>query len=408
MSNYLIEASGISKKYKIGQTESYQTFRDSIVSLMQRPFNKHDSKKPQTKDFWALKNINFKISEGQVFGIVGPNGSGKSTLLKIISRITAPTNGKIVLRGRVGSLLEVGTGFHQELTGRENIYLNGAILGMTRKEIRRKFEEIVAFSGIEQFLDMPVKRYSSGMYVRLAFAVAAHLDPEILLIDEVLSVGDAEFQRKCINKMGGIAKSGRTIIYVSHNLSSVKALCHNGIYLQNGSAKYLGKIDKVIEKYSASASERRNLLRSFDGTLKDVIRIRRININGQYGSVVTVNPESKLHVVIEGLSKQKQPNFRLTLSIFKDDTRLFSIHDVKDYSQDLKAGKFVVTYTIGGNFLRPGRYTLAFGGHRKGGYDYFWGENLANLIVSNVWSEQNEEINVGVVNVPHYIAHRNS
>src|SRR5262249_43592020 len=188
----------------------------------------------EVEEFWALKDVSFEVKRGEVVGIIGRNGAGKSTLLKVLSRVTEPSTGRVTIKGRVASLLEVGTGFHQELTGRENIYLNGAILGMTRAEIRRKFDEIVAFAEVEKFLDTPVKRYSSGMYVRLAFAVAAHLDPEILIVDEVLAVGDAEFQRKCLGKMGEVARGGRTVLFVSHNLPAVTNLCNDLITLAHG------------------------------------------------------------------------------------------------------------------------------------------------------------------------------
>lgn len=204
---------------------------------------------PSTEDFWALKDVSFEVKQGEVVGIIGRNGAGKSTLLKILSRITEPTEGRIRLRGRVASLLEVGTGFHPELTGRENIFLNGAILGMTREEIRRKFDEIVAFAEVEKFLDTPVKRYSSGMYVRLAFAVAAHLEPEILIIDEVLAVGDAQFQKKCLGKMGEVAKGGRTVLFVSHNMAAVMNLCPKALHFESGRLVNSGSTDDIVRSY---------------------------------------------------------------------------------------------------------------------------------------------------------------
>src|SRR5207244_3345082 len=207
---------------------------------------------PASEDFWALKDVSFEVRQGEVIGIIGRNGAGKSTLLKILSRITDPTEGRVTINGRVASLLEVGTGFHPELTGRENIYLNGAILGMTRAEIGRKFDEIVAFAEVEKFLDTPVKRYSSGMYVRLAFAVAAHLEPEILVVDEVLAVGDAEFQKKCLGKMSTVASGGRTVLFVSHNLTAIESLCHSCIALQRGRIFTRGSPTDVLDKYLGS------------------------------------------------------------------------------------------------------------------------------------------------------------
>ena len=223
--------------------------RDVIADTVRSPLrwlrNGHSA--PQTvEDFWALKDVSFEVRQGEVIGIIGRNGAGKSTLLKILSRITEPTEGRVTLSGRVASLLEVGTGFHPELTGRENIFLNGAILGMTRAEIAQKFDEIVAFAGTERFLDTPVKRYSSGMYVRLAFAVAAHLEPEILIVDEVLAVGDAEFQQKCLGKMGEVAHSGRTVLFVSHQLAVVENLCQLGLLLDRGRVVKHGPIRDVI------------------------------------------------------------------------------------------------------------------------------------------------------------------
>jgi len=241
MKSIIVE--NLSKRFQLGVIGS-STLRESLTFGVQRLFKKNDQ---QEGEFWALKNINFDVEEGEVLGIVGRNGAGKSTLLKVLSKITEPTEGRIKLQGRISSLLEVGTGFHPELTGRENIFLNGSILGMQRTEIKRKFDEIVEFSGVEKFLDTPVKRYSSGMYVRLA--VAAHLEPEILVIDEVLSVGDAEFQRKCLGKMGEIATGGRTIVFVSHNLGAVTNLCSRAIYLNHGQVVQTGKPADVIEQY---------------------------------------------------------------------------------------------------------------------------------------------------------------
>lgn len=239
----------LSKQYKLGgPQEPYHTLRDAIVNSLKAPL-KVFTKKPLVEGFWALKDVSFEVEPGEVVGIIGRNGAGKSTLLKILSRITSPTEGTVELHGRVGSLLEVGTGFHPELTGRENIYLSGSILGMKRREIDDKLDDIVTFSEIEKFLDTPVKRYSSGMYVRLAFAVAAHLEPEILLVDEVLAVGDAAFQKKCLGKMGEVAKEGRTVLFVSHNMGAISNLCDRTILLNNGKLIAFDKTDRMIEQY---------------------------------------------------------------------------------------------------------------------------------------------------------------
>jgi ABC-type polysaccharide/polyol phosphate transport system ATPase subunit len=253
MDDIAIRVEGLSKCYRIqqGARAHYSTLRDTLVEAVRAPFHRRSSPDFAGNDsyIWALKDVSFEVKRGEVVGIIGRNGAGKTTLLKILSRITEPTEGYAEVRGRVGSLLEVGTGFHPELTGRENIYLNGAILGMKKAEIDRKFDEIVAFAEVEKFIDTPVKFYSSGMYVRLAFAVAAHLDPEILLVDEVLAVGDAAFQKKCLGKMGDVAKEGRTVLFVSHNIGQIRRLCERGICLDNGAILYSGSIDETIARY---------------------------------------------------------------------------------------------------------------------------------------------------------------
>jgi len=250
----IIQVKHISKHYNIGMDRTYKTLSGSITDAVRSPVQTLKGIGKQHDSFWALKDINFEVERGEVLGIIGRNGAGKSTLLKILSRITSPTEGEIRLRGRVGSLLEVGTGFHPELTGRENVYFNGAILGMRKREIDDKFDEIVKFSGVEKFLDTPVKRYSSGMQVRLAFSVAANLDPEILIVDEVLAVGDAEFQKKCLGKMSEVAEGGRTVLFVSHNLAAVTRLCQRGICLDNGTIVYQGECKEVIERYLTESS----------------------------------------------------------------------------------------------------------------------------------------------------------
>ncbi len=261
MSDVVIKAEGLGKKYLIGhqsERERYTALRDVVVRNVKGVLNKTRQvlsgqqllAGDEIEEFWALRDIDFEIKRGDRVGIIGRNGAGKSTLLKVLSRITEPSTGRVEIHGRVASLLEVGTGFHPELTGRENIFLNGAILGMTRAEIKKKFDEIVDFAGVEKFLDTPVKRYSSGMYVRLAFAVAAHLEPEILVVDEVLAVGDAEFQKKCLGKMEDVSKNdGRTVLFVSHNMGAMTALCNKGILLNQGTAKYQGAIQSTILEY---------------------------------------------------------------------------------------------------------------------------------------------------------------
>jgi len=275
MSDIAIRVENLSKKYKIGTAQRHDTIRDILAQTVTWPYRKFSNlisgnganhgyfqaeilnpksaiRNSQSDIIWALKDISFELKHGEVLGIIGRNGSGKSTLLKILSQITEPTSGRAEIYGRVGSLLEVGTGFDRELTGRENIYLNGAILGMTKREIDLKFDQIVDFSGVEKFIDTPIKRYSSGMYVRLAFAVAAHLEPEILIVDEVLAVGDAAFQKKCLGKMGDVAKEGRTVIFVSHNMGAMTHLCSRAVLLENGEAVTDGLPQQIVDRYMAS------------------------------------------------------------------------------------------------------------------------------------------------------------
>lgn len=258
MNDIVIRTENLGKRYRLGEKVSYVALRDEITDF----FNKLFVKKKQAANYiWALKNISFDVKRGEVVGIIGGNGAGKSTLLKILSRITAPTEGIAKIHGRIGSLLEVGTGFHPELTGRENIYLNGSILGMRKREISQKFDAIVAFAEIEKFIDTPVKRYSSGMFVRLAFSVAAHLEPEILFVDEVLAVGDVAFQKKCLGRMGDVAKEGRTILFVSHNMAAVASLCQRGIVIDKGSVSFIGSQTDAITQYLKSFDARKICLR---------------------------------------------------------------------------------------------------------------------------------------------------
>ncbi len=252
----IIEVKNISKQYKIGQKKRYLSLRDSVSD-----FFTFKGRNTEGSDFWALDDVSFDVQAGESIGIIGRNGAGKSTLLKILSRITPPTKGSVILRGRIASLLEVGTGFHQELSGRENVFMNGSILGLRRTEIAQKFDEIVAFSGVEQFIDTPLKHYSSGMQLRLAFAVAAHLEPEILVIDEILAVGDAEFQKKCLGKMDEVSRSGRTIIFVSHNLEMLQNLCKRGIVLNDGQMVFDGSMPESLSFYDNLFEKKQHISR---------------------------------------------------------------------------------------------------------------------------------------------------
>ena len=297
-----IKVDNLAKLYHVGvgAKSEYKTLRESLCAAASKPFQrlrgsfggdgqKRGANLPADDEVWALKGVSFQVRRGEVLGIVGRNGAGKSTLLKLLSRITPPTQGRIEMSGRVGSLLEVGTGFHPELTGRENVYLNGAILGMTRPEIARKFDDIVAFAEIDRYLDTPVKRYSSGMYMRLAFAVASHLEPEILIVDEVLAVGDAQFQKKCLGRMNEVSREGRTVLFVSHNMSAIKSLCTRAILVDAGQISCDGNVDEVVNRYLSAGSEmaRTGMIpegapRHFD--IKDEARIRAIRLTDLEGN----------------------------------------------------------------------------------------------------------------------------
>jgi lipopolysaccharide transport system ATP-binding protein len=308
MSNIAIRVENLGKFYRLGHIVSYQTLRESLTNAMSAPFRRGRSKIEHSEDnyIWALKNVSFEVEEGEVVGIIGRNGAGKTTLLKILNRVTTPTEGHAEIRGRVGSLLEVGTGFHPELTGRENVYLNGAVLGMKRKEIDRKFDEIVEFAGVgvDKFIDTPLKRYSSGMSVRLGFAVTAHLEPDILLVDEVLAVGDYEFQKKCFGKMREVGTKGRTVLVVSHNMASIVSLCQRVILLDAGQLVMDGKTNEVIQKYlqtGASTSGEAVWPDPERAPGNDVVRLHAVRVlqDGIDGPAAEVNVSKEIRIEIE-------------------------------------------------------------------------------------------------------------
>lgn len=316
MSKTIIEVENLSKKYIIGERPPYGSLREEIMHTFITHFKRLVSNKElftsEDNIIWALKNVSFNVQEGEVVGIVGRNGAGKSTLLKILSRITEPTTGEVRIHGRVGSLLEVGTGFHPELTGRENIFLNGVLLGMSKQEIKRKFDEIVTFAEIDKFLDTPVKRYSSGMYVRLAFAVAAHLESEILLVDEVLAVGDAAFQKKCLGKMGDVAKEGRTVLFVSHNMAAIVNLCDRCILLDNGQIHSAGIPNDVVNNYLCASRQdfvqtpgEYNLADRKNPYLQDKLIVQKIQLLNSQGipqDTFQMGQEITIIVDVEGMS----------------------------------------------------------------------------------------------------------
>lgn len=361
MSKYAIEIEGLWKKYRLGETQPYVLLRDVLMN----PFGKKGGKK-DVDEFWALRDINLKVKEGEVLGVIGRNGSGKSTLLKILSRITPPTKGEIRLRGRVASLLEVGTGFSPELTGRENVFLNGSILGMSREEIKRKFDEIVDFSGVEKFIDTPVKRYSSGMYVRLAFAVAAHLESEILIVDEVLAVGDAEFQKKCLGKMNSVARSGRTVLFVSHNMAAVNQLCDTAALLQDGKKVSSGETGVVVNRYLQKLSIN-NLRKSWIGSGKKIgnefFFAKKFYISSQPNNEVeklTTMPE--MTVCIEGDIVKLKNDLLLGYRLYNERDELIYTSTHRDTPggkwPSLVAGHNRLRSQIPSGLLRPGLYRL--------------------------------------------------
>ena len=326
------------------------------------------STKGESEYVWALRDIDFKVEQGDVVGIIGKNGAGKSTLLKILSKVTAPTTGTIRARGRIGSLLEVGTGFHPEMTGRENIYMNGAILGMTKAEITKKLDEIVDFSGCERYIDTPVKRYSSGMMVRLGFAVAAHLDPEILVVDEVLAVGDAEFQKKAIGKMQDVSKGeGRTVLFVSHNMKSVKRLCQNGILLENGKINYIGEINQVVDKYLNMYQDCSNLrgLVTFNIDDKKTHQFTEAALITTDGEIIDrpIDVDTTFYL---RLKYRTQKNVIAHLALYfsnMQDEIIWYCERADYYGQyiELSQGSYISTIKIPNPFLKPGRYMITIG-----------------------------------------------
>lgn len=369
----IIKVENIGKKYVISQLnkEPYTAIRDVISTKIQKVasgtlglFKKQNrlTIKNNKETFWALQELNFEIQKGDSVGVIGRNGAGKSTLLKILSRITEPTTGRVEINGRISSLLEVGTGFHPELTGRENIYLNGAILGLTRAEINSKFDEIVDFTGVEKFLDTPVKRYSSGMYVRLAFGVAAHLESEILVVDEVLAVGDADFQKKCLNKLNSISTNeGRTVLFVSHNIAAIKKLCNKGILLENGKLEISGNIDEVVNKYNLSSS----VNKSFKPIeVKELgLIISNISLNKNIDGVILPFEPVQIEIEIKATRQVSKVGLELILSNENISGRTFLTNTKTTNNKDIiiKEGLNVYTCIISKFNLASGVYSLGFG-----------------------------------------------
>lgn len=411
----IIEVKNIGKKYNINhQKGGYLTLRDVLTNIFKNPFsfllNKaKTSMGIKTKEeFWALKNISFDIHAGQVVGIIGSNGAGKSTLLKILTGITPPTEGEIILNGKIGSLLEVGTGFHPELTGRENIFLNGAILGMTHREIVKKFDEIIEFSGIGKFLDTPVKYYSSGMYVRLAFSVAAHMEPDILLVDEVLAVGDAEFQKKCLGKMEEVTqKSKRTILFVSHNMSAIQNICKYSILLDKGTIVMMGETPDVINKYLLS-----NL--SKDSTYEfpidnnkpaSITKISLLSKENQEIREFPINHEFKIKIDFE--CHTPVVNSVMSILIYSHDRDLLlysSDSDTTGKLSEYKTGKYSTEITIPKSLLNIGQYFFEVRLHNPNIFLYATAENMGFEIknIENKRSIVFRNNHMGRISVPLY------
>ena len=382
MNNIAIRVENLGKRYRIGELQRYKALRDTLSHALYAParwvrtglrssvfgFGNSKHQKPNTQHptpstFWALKDVSFDIKQGEAVGIIGRNGAGKSTLLKILSRITEPTSGRAEIHGRIGSLLEVGTGFHPELTGRENIFLNGAILGMKKTEIHRKFDEMVAFAEVERFIDTPIKHYSSGMYVRLAFAVAAHLEPEILLVDEVLAVGDAAFQKKCLGKMGDVAKGGRTVLFVSHNMGAISELCNRAILFHQGRTIADDGITPVLEVYSRNLSNANGSnvdLPEKSSLPCSIIGLNLQNHKGIETNSFDINDDIIISIIFR--LKVKIRDLHLAIIVSRNMTDLFYSFDTDADDNGLLAfrepGLFQAKYKIPRMFLKAGSYSV--------------------------------------------------
>jgi len=393
MSVIAIRAEGLSKRYRIGQGERYSTLRDVLARSFRAPF-----RRAKNETFWALKDVSLEVHEAEVLGFIGRNGAGKTTLLKILSRITRPTTGWAEIHGRVGSLLEVGTGFHQELTGRENTLLSGAILGMGRAEIARKFDEIVAFAELEKFIDTPVKHYSSGMFVRLAFAVAAHLEPEILLVDEVLAVGDINFQKKCLGKMGDVARTGRTVVLVSHQLNQIRRLCDRVVWIDGGTIRQDGPTQEVVSTYESAMARGDSI--SPSQVRKEGTRARFVQ--WEIGEPRGDNPHMLTEIVSTTIRFTIQVNEAIHkghygIALYDQDRQL-----IWAYSEDnvhLSPGIHHLSHTFPMLPLRPGPYSWLVSLYEDGGEVDFW-EGVPGMIIATESYQHRDDSWNGILNVP--------
>jgi lipopolysaccharide transport system ATP-binding protein len=410
VSDVIIRVEGLGKSYRLHhqRQEGYVALRD-VLTVKTREIGrrllgrKRNALDHDEEEFWALRDVSFEVRRGEVVGVIGRNGAGKSTLLKILSRITEPTEGRVRIRGRVASLLEVGTGFHPELTGRENIYLNGAILGMHRAEIKKKFDEIVAFAEVEKFLDTPVKRYSSGMYVRLAFAVAAHLDPDILIVDEVLAVGDAVFQKKCIGKMRDVATSSkRTVIFVSHNMAAVESLCSRGLMIESGRIAVASDIATTINVYLRENLNKESRVRWDDiaqAPGNDYIRLLSVNVGPPAGqNQITIDTGAML--IIEFFCNRARINLDCTIHVQNETGILmFESGCIISADEDSRVGYYVVSGVIPGHFLNAGGYTVTVQFGKDQSYVLFRREDEVSFWVEHTATGRGRNMNVspGVV-----------
>lgn len=416
MSELAIRITGLGKQYTLGQgLQDGDNFRElladgltSLVDSLSRwrngapppsaPMRKRELKDGDAQKIWALRNLSFEVKRGEVVGVIGRNGAGKSTLLKLLSRITEPTEGRIELRGRTASLLEVGTGFHPELTGRENIYLNGAILGMSRQEVARSFDRIVDFAEVERFIDTPVKRYSSGMYTRLAFAVAAHLQTDILIVDEVLAVGDVAFQAKCLGAMENLAGSGRTILFVSHNMSAVERLCSRAVVLENGGLRFNGDKSSAISDFLSSVASVTEAV-PLSGPLQRSLAIRDLRVNDFSSSDrAALDPSEEICLTATLEVKLPIERAKVVLSIRKGDVKVVEIHDVEE-GADLPAGTVKVRASLPAHFLSPGDYSVGLGCFSAGSNAWTIARGIARFAVMPISSGSYDIGNMGLVHL---------
>ena len=380
----VVEIRGVSKQYLIGSRRGYyntssQRLTESISNLFTHPLRAIKTNMESKEVFWALRGVTFDVQQGEVLGIIGRNGAGKSTLLKILSEITYPTEGEIVLRGRVGSLLEVGTGFHPDLTGRENIFLNGAILGMTKREINSRFEAIVKFAEVEKFLDTPIKRYSSGMYLRLAFAVAAHLEPDILIADEVLAVGDQQFQSKCLGKMREVSEEGRTVIFVSHNMHAIRSLCETGVLLRSGRLAKKGSVDEIIDEYARGIELQDNVfpVNAPEITI-DSLEVRQHEIDSNM-----IDGTLPFNIIIRFELPKTLERLRMGITIknaLGDDLIRSYFSDWDGNKEHLVEGSYLALLPFPEKFLAPGNYFINISAKKLGSVDLLTGHRVERAV----------------------------